>query len=79
MNEQYKEFISGTDRSRITYHSSLMEIFKRFCYLPAPERGELKRHLFEELPPTQMTNETIDQYLTRMKITKSLKKYAKLP
>jgi hypothetical protein len=26
-----------------------------------------------------MTNETIDQYLTRMKITKSLKKYAKLP
>ena len=72
MSELYKDFIRDT---RLDDHCSLMEIFKRFCTLKAPQRGELKRYLLKELPPTQLNTETINDYIIRIKVTKSLKKY----
>ena len=74
---EYTKFKDFLFNNNLDYHSSLMEIFKRYCYIPtAAERGELKRFLYDEMPPTQLNTESIDEYLTRIKVTKSLRKYA---
>ena len=72
---EFKDFIT---ENRIDYHSSLMEIFKRFCNLKPPDRGAIKRYVLLDAPPTQLLNENINEYETRKKVKKSLLKYAKL-